>query len=302
MKLERTFSGLEARLKSRGRGRFFSAGFLAFWLVGWVIGEAIALWSLGVGAWSLITGRPPEAGRNPLEVAPALAMGLFLLVWLSLWTFGGIAAIYELMRVLWSRDRLVVNPSGFEITRRTGFLLHTRWLARDELRSLYRLDAGSVVMAETESGVVELTRLGTVLEQEELVQAFTAELALPGRAARPVKLPEEWREIPSPEGGTLLLKDPATRRKQAVVAWVVTILVCAVAAVVIRPAFDRGTLVPLAVIPGAVGLAAVWGSLRLSRTRMETRTGPVDAAAAHRCAGPRVVRGDGGRVAQHAGQ
>ena len=274
MQLERTFSGLEARLRSRGASRFFSAAFLIVWLSFWAVGEAFVLWFLGVGAWALITGRPPEAGRAPLELAPSLTVGLFLLAWLAMWTVGGIAALYELMRLLWARDRLVAHPTGLEITRRTGLFSRTRRLPREQLRGLYRLHAGSVVMAETNDGSVELTRLGRPAEQDELVRAFRAELALPDRAAFAVALPSEWCETAAPEGGSLLLKNPTTRRKQAIVAWMITLPVCAVAAIVTRAAFDRSTLSALAVMVGLVALAATWGSLRLSTTRTEWKLEP----------------------------
>ena len=85
MKLEGTSAGLEAELRIAGFGRFFGAAFLAVWLAGWAVGEAFALWILGVGAWSLLTGQPPEVGRAPLRPELALPVGLFLLFWLAFW-------------------------------------------------------------------------------------------------------------------------------------------------------------------------------------------------------------------------
>ena|SRR5437879_893267 len=96
MKLERTAAGLEAQLRSAGIGRFFGATFLAVWLVGWAVGEAFALWMLVVGGCSLLTGQPPEVGREPIRPELALPVGSFLLFWLTLWTFGGVMAVREL--------------------------------------------------------------------------------------------------------------------------------------------------------------------------------------------------------------
>src|SRR5262245_32857685 len=104
MPLERTNEGRELRLASRGAGRFLSAGFLAFWLCGWAVGETLVLFILVKGAIALFTGQPPEPGRAPLEAGPALMTGAFLLVWVTFWTFGGYAAIAEFLRLVFGED------------------------------------------------------------------------------------------------------------------------------------------------------------------------------------------------------
>ena len=82
MTVERTFGGLEVRLKPTGAGRFLSAGFLAVWLAFWAAGEAFALGVIGVGAWSLLTGNPPSPGHTPLAHAPAHAVGAKQATWI----------------------------------------------------------------------------------------------------------------------------------------------------------------------------------------------------------------------------
>jgi hypothetical protein len=42
-------------------------------------------------------------------------------VWLALWTFGGIAALHEFFRLLWSVDRLAVSSGELAVARKTGF-------------------------------------------------------------------------------------------------------------------------------------------------------------------------------------
>jgi hypothetical protein len=91
--LEQTASGLEMRLRATGISRFISAGFLSFWLTGWAAGEAFALWMFVGGAYSLLTGRSLGGHHQPLSVGMAIAAGVFLLFWLTLWTFGGVAAV-----------------------------------------------------------------------------------------------------------------------------------------------------------------------------------------------------------------
>jgi len=79
---ERPAEGLVLRLKPRGIVRFISSAFLGVWLCGWAVGETFVLWMLLTGALSLLTGRPPEPGREPLQLGPTLVVGAFLLVWL----------------------------------------------------------------------------------------------------------------------------------------------------------------------------------------------------------------------------
>src|SRR3954466_11119968 len=112
MTVERTPDGLAMRLGVAGIGRFIGAAFLGVWLTGWAAGEGFALWILGRGACSFITGRPPGVGHEPVGAIAALGAGLFLLAWLTLWTFGGIAAGREFLRMLFGRDVLLVRPDG----------------------------------------------------------------------------------------------------------------------------------------------------------------------------------------------
>src|SRR5262245_1771644 len=84
----RTGDGLEFLLRPRGAGRYPGAAFLIVWLCGWALGEAFVLWILVKGAIALVTGAPPDPGRDPLVLGPALAVAAFLFVWLFFWTIG----------------------------------------------------------------------------------------------------------------------------------------------------------------------------------------------------------------------
>jgi hypothetical protein len=269
MNLHRTFSGLEATLHPRGPGRFVGAAFLLVWLAGWLIGEAFALWILGVGAWALVTGQPPGPGRDPLALAPSLAAGVFLLGWLALWTFGGFAAIAEFLRLIWSSDRVVAREDGIELIRRVGPFTRTIRLAREDLRGFHHRADGSALVAETRSGAVELTRFGSSQDKASLAQALATELKLAGRPPLPPALPDTWREVPSLEGDRVLVNNPGTRRIQALVAWLVAAPICGVAALIARAAASDRTIVPLAVMAVAAAVALTWGAAWLSLTRME---------------------------------
>ncbi len=88
-------------LRPSGIGRYFVAAFMAMWLVGWIVGEVFAIAMAGV-IFTSIAGAFPE--RLPAWSADLVASGglafalLFLLVWLTFWTIGGIAALMHLMR------------------------------------------------------------------------------------------------------------------------------------------------------------------------------------------------------------
>ena len=174
--IQRTFRGLEVRLHSVGKGRFFGAAFLGVWLAGWAAGEVIVVGLLTIGGWSLVTGRPPEPGRAPLEAGPSVAIGAFLALWLALWTFGGIAALYEFFRLLWSVDRITADPSGLDVTRRIGLFIRRTRYPKDDIRRLYRIS--STLMLETTAGSIELTRLGTTTQQDEIAALLSAELGV----------------------------------------------------------------------------------------------------------------------------
>jgi hypothetical protein len=271
MKLERTMAGLEARLRPTGAGRFGGAAFLALWLVFWAVGEALALGILLWGGWALLTGQPPGAGRAPLETGPALATGVFLLVWVAFWSLGGWMAGHEFFRLIWSSDRILARGDGIELARRVAVFTARQWLPRDQLRRIYRLAAGPAVLAETAAGPVELTRNGTPAQQAALVAALTAELKLPPPDRLPPELPATWRVVAAPEGGEVLVKNPATRRTQARVAWIIALPLAWIALVVLREAWIQPNLGVVALMLATAAGFAVWGAARLTWTRHEWR-------------------------------
>jgi len=270
MKEERTFDGLEVTLRPTGGGRFLGAGFLTVWLLFWALGECLVLWLLIMGGWALLTGQPPEPGRAPLAVAPSLFGGGFMILWLAFWTVGGIAAINEWLRLVWSRDRLVVRPDGLDVIWHTGPFRKREHIARPRLRRIHHPPQTPNLLAETDTAPVDLTRHGQPAELIRLAALLAAELRLPANPENlsPI-LPTKWREVIVAEGGTAVVADPATRRTQARVAWIVTLPLCAGTTVIISAAVGDTTLWALAAIAAALSAAAVYGSLRLSRGRDE---------------------------------
>jgi hypothetical protein len=84
--------GYEIRLKPRGVGRIFASAFLTFWLCGWAVGESFALLFVFKAVSALATGEPLDSDDEPMQLGAGLAAVGFMLVWVTVWTFGGPAS------------------------------------------------------------------------------------------------------------------------------------------------------------------------------------------------------------------
>ncbi|MCU0224481.1 MAG: hypothetical protein MUF27_10520 [Acidobacteria bacterium] len=274
MILERSAEGLTARLAPRGAGRFAGAGFLAVWLAFWAVGEAFAIAFLARGAWWLLTGRPIGTGGGGPGWGSALALGAFLSVWLAFWTLGGVLAGRELLRLLWSEHRLIAGPRGLERRERIGPFVSRRLIPRGTPLRLYLLERPGALMADAAGERIELTRLGSPAEREELRRALATELVLPeepAEADEPAELPRGWELRIDPEGGRVLVRDLDARRKQAVTMAVLTALAGAgTTALAIASRTDDGALVPAA-MAAALTTGFAWLQFRLARTHLEWR-------------------------------
>ena len=268
MDISRTERGFEVVLRSAGIARFFGAGFLGVWLTGWLAGEAFALWVLGAGAWSFFTGSSPGAGREPINLGVAIAGGVFLIFWLSIWTLGGVAAIWEFLRLLCGKDRLEVTSDTVKIDNGYGVFHRRKNLRRDELRHFYNRPNRAALCADTTRGTIEITRIGTWKDRVALTQELNSHFGtLPQH--HDGQLPTGWCEIPSRERENILVKDPATRRKQAVFAWTVCLTLSFVAAYLVTAIDERPTLWPLAIFMVIIIAVTGWGALWLSIGRAE---------------------------------
>jgi len=273
MKVERTGAGLEARLEIRGIGRFFAVAFLSFWLAGWAVGEGAVLWILGKGAWSLLTGAPFGSGDKPVAFAVAMGIGLFLVVWLTFWTIGGVAAGRELLRLLFGRDIVVAGDDGLQIKQSYGLFRSVKRWPRDEIRRFSRTSAGAPLCVETKRGTAVITRLGTADERAQLERALNEEFRVAAQPAPTGALPKGWCEVLSLEHESVLVKDPAVRRKQARTAWIVCAVVSLVPLYLLTMGRDRtdllGAVLFFVVLAGGVGWGAVWLSFGRSEWRLD---------------------------------
>jgi hypothetical protein len=244
-------------------------------LCGWAIGEAFVLWILVAGAAALLTGTPPGPDREPLAPGPALAAGAFLLVWLTMWTIGGYAATLELLRLVWSRDRIVAGSAIVRVTHWLGPFRSTVEIARDTLRRIYLAPVGKTLSADTDAGPIVLSTLGSPAERDRAAAALREELRVPEEheVGTTPSIPAGWQEIVTPEGEPALVKDLKVRRVQARVALGVTLPVVALALYLLTIARGDAKLIPLAIIASTAAAGLTWGTSRLMRSRIEWRIG-----------------------------
>ncbi len=265
--------GRELLFRPRGAGRFVQVAFLSIWLVAWAIGEAFALFLLGHGIWALWTGSPAMGQGEPLGWGVALAVGTFLVVWLSLWTLGGVMAMEEWLRLVWAKHRIQVLPDRLELTRQLGPWTTTRRLARADIRRIYVTPYRAVLTAETVNGMVDLTDLGRPEELQAAESFLRAALQLreDDMPAIPSVPPAGWQEIVIPRDQRALVRDLKTRHTQALLLSGVAAMVSLVAWLVLREALRSPDLLAVAAMLCVAAAWLVWKAIGLHKGRKEWR-------------------------------
>ena len=272
MTAERTAAGWRLSFKPHGCSRFVTAAFLTVWLCGWAAGEGFALWLLIQGGYSLLTGHAPSPGHQPLPPGMALAMGVFLLFWLTLWTVGGVAAGAELLRLLWGEDRIEVAGGRVIVTHKRGPFRTRRTYERSSIRRIAISGRDDRMVMESGRSHVDISALGTREERIEGMTALRAELGLTEEPPlSTVALPSGWEDIITPDGARVLVGNRSIRQKQARTAFIATSLLAALTFVVARKSVNRPDLLVPSIILLAFTLGAAAGSLWLLRGRWEWR-------------------------------
>lgn len=262
------------RFRPVGPGRFFVAGFLSFWLCGWLAGEVFALWLLWRILVALLTG-----GEGA-----ALPVALFLLVWLGLWTLGGAAALRELLRALWSEDRLTVAADGeLERQAQRGPFRRRRALSGREIRRFQVRGAGAgggALVAEISGRSLEITRLGSLRQRQEAADQLNRRLGLrplaedPSQIPAVAHLPAGWQVLTPSFGSPLLVPDPALRRQQRRVMGLVNLVLWGLLALLLRNGPGWPGFWALGIPLALLALAGGWGQLWLAFGRLEWRLEP----------------------------
>ncbi|MDW8343166.1 MAG: hypothetical protein RMM51_01590 [Verrucomicrobiae bacterium] len=265
-------SFMEFRFRPSGPGRFATAGFLLFWLCGWLVGELIALAVLVTGLYSLITGQPPPGKTEPLELAPALVGGGFLLIWLAIWTIGGWAAAREFLRQVWAEDHIMIQPDGLLLVRRLGPFVKHQQIPRRDIRRIYVQPPRGELLAQVIGSPVILSDLGTTEERATAAQQLESALRLTEtREADDGALPADWQEYHELRGGVVIAPAGATRRTQAKILAGVTAAGWSVVMLLINSSLREPTMWGLTAMVGALAVWLTRQTLWLFRGRKEWR-------------------------------
>jgi hypothetical protein len=265
-------SGMQATLRASGFLRFLPAAFLAAWLCGWAVGEWFALRLLASLArtllgWSFLANAFPPLGGQMPGGPMVVVFVLFITLWLTLWTVGGVGAFHQLLWLLFGRDTVRWGGDALEAEHAALW-----FVSRD------RLDARAVtgfrrfrgcVVADSREAAVRVTRLGSDDERRELcamLEAWRATIAPPEPLAQdrsPIPAFTAFRD----ETGAIALERPRGPRRSSGV-WLGALALSLFAAV--GALFSQKTGVALVVgelFLTLLGVVSMIGSLWLIAAR-----------------------------------
>jgi hypothetical protein len=275
-------AGASVSLRPSGIGRYFGAAFLSVWLAGWLAGEVLALGFLFLIVRSVVGSAigaswPVPGGGDWIAGGAAGVFFLFLLVWITFWTFGGIAAITELLRSLAGEDRISVQASGVELERRAGPCRRLRNFERSTIRRVRLRPHDQAVMMDTTAGTEVISKYGTLDDRQAMAEWLRSRLLLPEHRAHvdPTAAPAGWTM--TIEGGAthLTRMDPRTRRISSSIMWAIV----AFMALIVFGGADAGVTsagrVVLPVLTALVTLGAAW--ITWSRREWVVRHGELAA-------------------------
>jgi hypothetical protein len=271
--------GPSASLRPGGIGRYFGATFLLIWLGGWAFGEVFALGFLVMLVRSVVgsvIGAPWSIpGGEWIAGGAAGFVLLFVLVWLTLWTFGGMAAINELLRSLAGEDKVSVELAGVELERRAGPFRRRRNFDRAKIHRVRLRPRDHAVVMDTASGTELISQYGTRDDRQAMAEWLRSRLALPehGSTVDPVAAPPGW--VMTIEGGTahLTMLDATARRIASLIAWAIVAFLGMIwigSGAVLSAATASGLLVT-----ALVAFGAAW--LTWSRREWRARHGELTA-------------------------
>ena len=85
----------------------------AFFVAVWSVVEVVAIGFIARGLFSLINSQP-----LPALLAQLAFPGVFVVLWFSIWTFGGLTAVVTLLWSFAGREVIDINPLAIRLSRR----------------------------------------------------------------------------------------------------------------------------------------------------------------------------------------
>lgn len=209
-----------ATLRASGLRRYFDAAFLGLWLVGWAIGEVVAVGVIvAIILVPILRWREvdlPPFFESWTSAGVPIAIFLFLLVWVTFWTIGGYAALTHFLRSVAGKDRLRLLPAALELIRGAGPFRRTRVIDRADIRRVRVRHHDHALVADTTFGTLLLTELGTIAERETICRWLRGGLQLPPDGSMGPyagQAPPGWTMQPTEDGSVRL------HRKSAWLPW-----------------------------------------------------------------------------------
>ena len=261
---EQTPTGHQWRLRSHGTARWAGAAFLAGWLVFWAVGEVFLLAAVTRGSLGSFLGWDP--GWLPGRPVGGVPLKTFLMVWLLLWSVGGIAAGSHLATLLWGENRVLAGPDGLHIE-------HVRWptrtaydVATADIRGLYVQGSGGSVMVRTRTGVVPVAVLVNAREGAQLAARLRELLGVDRILESIPELPAGWRERPGDGGVPVLVSESVARGAGGAAAGIVGVALTLMTLLAARGwRANPGSFLLLATVAMLFVVLAAW----LARGRLE---------------------------------
>ncbi len=166
-----------ARLGPAGPLRWFQVAFLTVWLCGWFVGECFAGFFVVAKVLSLETSlKAPDAVGIPLSL------------WLLFWTYGGLTALAQWLRLTLGTDEIEARPDGVTIRWGVGPIRRRRTVAREEVLGVHT--TGTKLVLETLRGPVVMTTYGEEEDRIRLANDLRMTLAIdPAAQGEPLVVP-----------------------------------------------------------------------------------------------------------------
>ena len=208
-----------------GIGRYFVAAFLAVWLAGWIVGEVFAVAALAAIVASLTGAFPahlPSWGEDMVRTGGIAFAVLFLVLWIALWTIGGVTALTHAMRLLAGEDLIAPTASGLELVRRAGPFRRRFRFDRAAIRRIRARPHDGALMMDTASGTRVLTSFGSRIERQAVVGWLNQHLNLPGpeAVAADGMVPPSWEVRTDADVTSVRKSKPRVRAIRAVGSWI----------------------------------------------------------------------------------